>query len=82
MTINTRSDVRTDTELRPLIIKPDYKKYTEGSVLVCCGNTKVIYTASVENKVPDWLLDEQNNPRHGWITAESVSYTHLTLPTT
>jgi ribonuclease PH len=24
----------------------------------------------MENKVPDWLLDEQNNPRHGWITAE------------
>ena len=70
MTINTRSDGRTDNELRPLIITPDYTKYAEGSVLVCCGNTKVICTASVENKVPDWLLDEQNNPRHGWITAE------------
>ena len=70
MTINTRLDRRTDTELRPLIITPDYTKYAEGSVLVCCGNTKVICTASVEEKVPDWLLDEQNNPRHGWITAE------------
>ena len=70
MTINTRSDGRTYNELRPLIITPDYTKYAEGSVLVCCGNTKVICTASVENKVPDWLLDEQNNPRHGWVTAE------------
>ena len=70
MTINSRSDGRTDSELRPLIITPDYTKYAEGSVLVCCGNTKVICTASVGNKVPDWLLDEQNNPRHGWITAE------------
>ena len=70
MTNNTRSDGRTDNELRPLIITPDYTRYAEGSVLVCYGNTKVICTASVENKVPDWLLDEQNNPRHGWITAE------------
>ena len=70
MTINTRSDGRTDNELRPLIIKPDYTKYAEGSVLVCCGKTKVICTASVEKKVPDWLLDDQSNPRHGWITAE------------
>ena len=70
MTINTRSDGRADNELRPLIITPDYIKYAEGSVLTCCGNTKVICTASVENKVPHWLLDEHNNPRHGWITAE------------
>ena len=70
MTINTRLDGRTYNESRPLIITPDYTRYAEGSVLVCCGNTKIICTASVENKVPDWLLDEQNNPRHGWITAE------------
>ena len=70
MIINTRSDGRTDNELRPLIITPDYTKYAEGSVLVCCGKTKVICTASVENKVPDWLLDKKNNPRHRWITAE------------
>ena len=70
MSINARSDGRTDNELRPLIITPDYTKYAEGSVLVCSGDTKVICTASVEKKVPDWLLDEQNNPKHGWITAE------------
>ena len=70
MKINNRSDGRTYKEARPVIIVPDYTKYAEGSVLVCCGNTKIICTASVENKVPDWLLDEQNNPRHGWITAE------------
>ena len=70
MTITTRSDGRADNELRPLIITPDYIKHAEGSVLTCCGNTKVICTASVENKVPHWLLDEHNNPRHGWITAE------------
>ena len=70
MTIYTRSDGRAYNESRPLIITPDYTRYAEGSVLVCCGNTKIICTASVENKVPDWLLDEQNNPKHGWITAE------------
>jgi len=70
MTNNTRLDGRTYNELRPLAITPNYTKYAEGSVLVCCGNTKVICTASVENKVPDWLLDEQRNPKHGWITAE------------
>ena len=70
MTINTRSDGRADNESRPLIITPDYTRYIEGSVLVYCGNTKIICTASVEKKVPDWLLDEQNNPIHGWITAE------------
>ncbi len=70
MKFNTRLDGRKDDELRPIIIKPDYTKYAEGSVLVCCGNTKVICTASVEKKVPIWLLDEKKNPRHGWITAE------------
>ena len=70
MTINTRVDGRTDKEPRPLIIEPDYTRHAEGSVLACCGNTKVICTASVEKIVPDWLLDEKNNPRHGWITAE------------
>ena len=70
MTNTTRLDGRADNELRPLIIMPDYTKYAEGSVLTCCGNTKVICTASVEKKVPNWLLDEHNSPRHGWITAE------------
>ena len=70
MKINTRLDGRKDDELRPVIIKPDYTKYAEGSVLICCGNTKVICTASVEKKVPVWLLDDKKNPKHGWITAE------------
>lgn len=39
-------------------------------MLVCCGHTKVICTASVDNKVPNWLLDDDNKPRHGWITSE------------
>ena len=70
MTKNTRNDGRADNEARPLIITPDYTKYAEGSVLVCCGHTKVICTASVDNKVPNWLLDDDNKPRHGWITSE------------
>ena len=70
MTINTRSDGRTFNESRPLTIFPEYTKYAEGSVLICCGETKIICTASVENKVPEWLMDNQNNPKHGWITAE------------
>ena len=46
--------------------------HAEGSVLVSSGNTKIICTASVENKVPGWLLDKDKKPHHGWVTSEYV----------
>ena len=67
---NTRTDGRANNQARPLEINTDYTMFAEGSVLVSCGNTKIICTASVDNKVPDWLLDKDKKARHGWVTAE------------
>jgi len=67
---NKRTDGRVNNEARPLEITTDYTMYAEGSVLISSGNTKIICTASVENKVPDWLLDKDKKARHGWLTAE------------
>lgn len=61
-----RPDGRRFDELRPVTIKREFTKYAEGSVLIEMGDTKVICTASVENKVPAWLKDEKK----GWVTAE------------
>ena len=61
-----RVDGRQNHELRPFSIQRDFTKYAQGSVLVSCGDTKVICTASVEEKVPPFLKDSGQ----GWITAE------------
>jgi ribonuclease PH len=61
-----RPDGRKPDELRLVRITPDYNRYAEGSVLVEFGETKLICTASVENKVPPFL-ERQNK---GWVTAE------------
>jgi len=53
-------------ELRNIEIIPDYNMYAEGSCLIKCGNTHVICTASVDDKIPQWLKNEEK----GWITAE------------
>ncbi|MDE0792066.1 MAG: ribonuclease PH [SAR324 cluster bacterium] len=67
---NTRTDGRANNQARPLEINTEYTMFAEGSVLVSSGNTKIICTASVDNKVPDWLLDKDKKARHGWVTAE------------
>ena len=61
-----RSDGRQPDKLRPVTITRRYLKRAEGSVLIEVGDTKVICTASVENKVPPFL----RNSNQGWITAE------------
>lgn len=61
-----RQDGRDPTSLRPVEIIPGYLKYPEGSVLIAAGDTRVICTASVEDKVPPFLKGEGK----GWITAE------------
>jgi ribonuclease PH len=61
-----RHDRRRADELRPLTITPDYLKDPEGSVLIRSGETWVVCTASVENKVPPFLKDSGK----GWVTAE------------
>ena len=66
----TRTDGRANNHARPLEINTEYTMFAEGSVLVSSGNTKIICTASVDNKVPEWLLGKDKKARHGWVTAE------------
>lgn len=61
-----RPDGRKPTQIRPVKIIRDFNIYAEGSVLIEVGNTKVIITASVEEKVPPFL----RGTGQGWITAE------------
>jgi ribonuclease PH len=61
-----RSDKRPANELRPTTITPGYLMHAEGSVLIEAGNTKVICTASVEDRVPSFLRGSGK----GWVTAE------------
>ena len=61
-----RSDNRTNSQLRPIKITRHFTEYAEGSVLIECGKTKVICTASIEDKVPRWL----KGTGQGWVTAE------------
>ncbi len=61
-----RSYERSPSDLRPVKITPGFTKHAEGSVLVEFGDTRVLCTASVEEKVPPHLF----NKGTGWITAE------------
>jgi ribonuclease PH len=61
-----RTDQRAPDELRPTVLTPHYLPHAEGSVLVETGRTRVICTASVEDRVPPFL----RNTGKGWITAE------------
>lgn len=61
-----RNDGRKDNELRTINIKRNYTKYAEGSVLIECGDTKVLCTASIESDVPAFLRDSGS----GWVSAE------------
>jgi ribonuclease PH len=61
-----RPDGRKPDEIRQIRITPDFNRYAEGSVLVECGETKLICTASLENKVPPFLEGQGK----GWVTAE------------
>lgn len=61
-----RNDGRRADELRPVKVHRDYIMHAEGSVLIEVGNTKVICTATIEDKVPGWLRGQGT----GWISAE------------
>jgi len=61
-----RRDGRAPEELREIKITRNFLKPAEGSVLIQMGDTKVICTASIENKVPQFLRDQGK----GWVTAE------------
>ncbi|HKJ51687.1 MAG TPA: ribonuclease PH [Gammaproteobacteria bacterium] len=61
-----RPSARTADELRAIRITRNYIKHAEGSVLIECGDTRVICTASVDNSVPGFLRGKGS----GWVTAE------------
>jgi ribonuclease PH len=62
----TRLDGRAPAALRPTRMVPSFTMHAEGSVLIEAGRTKVICTASVEDRVPQFL----RNTGKGWVTAE------------
>jgi len=62
----TRTDGRSPSQLRATTITPGFIPQAEGSVLIEVGRTKVICTASVEDRVPPFL----RNTGKGWVTAE------------
>src|SRR4030095_11852087 len=62
----TRIDGRSPSDPRPTTITPGFLAHAEGSVLIEAGRTKVICTASLEDRVPQFL----RNTGKGWVTAE------------
>jgi ribonuclease PH len=66
MAFETRSGGRAPDSLRPVRISRHYTRHAEGSVLVEFGDTRVLCTASIENKVPPFLKGKGQ----GWLTAE------------
>ena len=66
MTFASRPSGRPVDALRAIRLTRQYTKHAEGSVLIECGDTKVICTASIEEKVPGFLKGKGQ----GWLTAE------------
>ena len=61
-----RPSKRAANALRTLKIEPNVSRYAEGSCMISCGNTRVLCTATVEEKTPPFL----KNTGKGWVTAE------------
>ncbi|MFC1795982.1 ribonuclease PH [Pseudomonadota bacterium] len=61
-----RHSGRQVDELRNIMINRKFTRHAEGSVLICCGDTHVLCTASVEERVPPFLRGQGK----GWVTAE------------
>jgi len=64
--VSPRRDGRQPDELRPIVFERDYTELAAGSVLVSMGRTRVLCTASVDEKVPPWMRGRGK----GWVTAE------------
>ncbi|UOP04699.1 ribonuclease PH [Conchiformibius kuhniae] len=61
----TRQNRAADA-LRPITITPDFLPRADGSALICCGHTRVLCTATLDENVPAWL----RGTGRGWLTAE------------
>lgn len=66
MTSFQRPSQRAADALRPISIERRVNKHAEGSALVSFGDTRVLCTVSIDNRVPGWLRDKNQ----GWLTAE------------
>ena len=64
--MNYQRTARPANQLRPVAITPNFLPHADGSVLMVCGNTKVICTATVDDNVPPFLRGKNQ----GWVTAE------------
>jgi ribonuclease PH len=64
--MTTRASGRSPADLRPILFTRDYTEMANGSVLVDFGRTRVLCTASVEERIPPWL----KGTGKGWVTAE------------
>lgn len=67
--MSPRSFNRSAQELRPITLERHYIQHAPGSVLIAYGNTKVLVTVSVEDRVPKHIFDLKKD-NHGWLTAE------------
>jgi ribonuclease PH len=61
-----RPDGRAPDQLRPVVIELNASPYAEGSAMITMGETKVLCTASVEERIPQW----RKGTGRGWVTAE------------
>ncbi|MBA3896575.1 MAG: ribonuclease PH [Sphingomonadaceae bacterium] len=61
-----RHSGRAPDQMRALTIEPGFTKHAEGSCLISFGETRVLVTASVEERLPPWLRSKSE----GWVTAE------------
>ena len=64
----TRPDGRHNDQLRPITFEPGIAPHATGSVLICCGNTRVICAATIQEDVPRWMKNQKVSG--GWLTAE------------
>ncbi|RYY27176.1 MAG: ribonuclease PH [Sphingomonadales bacterium] len=61
-----RPSGRAPDEMRTITVEPRFTRHAEGSVLIGFGDTKVLVTASIEERIPPWLRGKGE----GWVTAE------------
>src|SRR3954465_15476020 len=64
--IRMRPSGRAPDEMRAISIEPNFTRHAEGSVLIGFGDTRVLVTASIEERIPPWLRGKGE----GWLTAE------------
>lgn len=76
--LSRRADGRADDELRPLSIHTQFQRFAEGSALIELGDTKVVCSATVEDRVPPFLKGKGS----GWVTAEYALLPRSTLERT